>query len=425
MQDEPPKGAVGEFRMTRDQLQSLSRKDLADMARKRGVEDWHSMKKEELVDAISRRKVVKNGKLAKSNGRVGSVIPKVESTNGTSHKLNHADLNHTNGKNGTTAVLAKVQKSVARDVGSGSGGMSAEEQVERAKYDVGLPTKDLSAKVPRNLPTGYGKDRIVVMVRDPYWLHAYWELTQQAIQRAEAALGQDWHSSKPVLRVVDVSANDTTSTSEALIKEIEIHGGCQNWYIEVNQPPRSYRVDIGYLSRRGQFFVLARSNIVSTPRANVSDVLDENWSDIDPKQADRIFAMSSGFEVSTGSSMELKQLFEERLRRQVTSGSVSSMGSGAVASPPEKNRKFWFKLDAELIVYGETEPNARVTLQGEPVKLRPDGTFTMRFSLPDSRQIIPAVAASVDGIEERTIVLAVERNTKHLEPMIHDINETA
>ena len=77
-------------------------------------------------------------------------------------------------------------------------------------------------------------------------------------------------------------------------------------------------------------------------------------------------------------------------------------------------------LDAELIVYGATEPNAKVSLQGEPVKLRPDGTFTMRFSLPDSRQIIPAVAASADGVEERTIVLAVERNTKHLDPMIHD-----
>ena len=64
-----------------------------------------------------------------------------------------------------------------------------------------------------------------------------------------------------------------------------------------------------------------------------------------------------------------------------------------------------------------------MTLQGEPVQLRADGTFTVRFSLPDSRQIIPAVAASADGIEERTIVLAVERNTKELEPMIHEINE--
>jgi hypothetical protein len=86
-------------------------------------------------------------------------------------------------------------------------------------------------------------------------------------------------------------------------------------------------------------------------------------------------------------------------------------------------RDFHFEIDAELIVYGSTEPNAKVTLQGEAVQVRPDGTFTVRFSLPDSRQIIPAVAASPDGVEERTIVLAVERNTKELEPMIHDGNE--
>jgi hypothetical protein len=88
-----------------------------------------------------------------------------------------------------------------------------------------------------------------------------------------------------------------------------------------------------------------------------------------------------------------------------------------------KQRQFRFHLDAELIVYGSTEPSAKVTLQGEPIKLRPDGTFTMRYSLPDSRQIIPAVAASADGIEERTIILAVERNTKHLEPVVNELSE--
>src|SRR5262249_22808680 len=196
-----------------------------------------------------------------------------------------------------------------------------------------------------------------------------------------------------------------------------------NWYIEVAQPPRSYRVDIGYLSRRGQFYCLARSNVVSTPKAGVSDTLDENWSDIDPKQADRIYAMSTGFDPNTPNSLELKQIFEERLRRPLGSPSLTSFGSGALS--PDKVKKFAFKLDAELIVYGEPSPDAGETLKGEPVKLRNDGSFTMRFSLPDSRQIIPAVAASADGVEERTIVLAIERNTKHLEPMIHEINESA
>src|SRR5438093_452924 len=315
------------------------------------------------------------------------------------------------------SLRPQPQRGAARNT---NGTTSAEEQVERSKFDVGMPTKDLSAKVPKDLPAGYGKDRIVVMVRDPYWLHCYWELTRHSVQRAEASLGQDWHTAKPILRLMDVSSRDTSSVAESIVKDIDIHGGCNNWYIDVANPPRSYRVDIGYLSSRGRFYALARSNIVSTPRAGVSDVIDENWADFDAKQADRIYAMSGGFD-PTASSLELKQLFEERLRRPLGSPAVTSMGSGAWL--PGKQRKFWFQLDAELIVYGATESNARVTLQGEPVKLRPDGPFTMRFSLPDSRQIIPAVATSGDGIEERTIVLAVERNTKQLEPMIRDGNE--
>src|SRR5262249_9802398 len=140
----------------------------------------------------------------------------------------------------------------------------------------------------------------------------------------------------------------------------------------------------------------------------------------DHKKADRIYAMPAGFD-PTASSLELKQLFEERLRRPLGSPAVTSFGSGGYLLG--KARKFWFQLDAELIVYGATEPNARVTLQGEPVKLRPDGTFTMRFSLPDSRQICTSVAISPDGCEERTFVLSVERNTKQMEPMVHDGNE--
>lgn len=367
--------------MTNKKLQGLNRKELVELAREKGIPGCHSMRKEELIAALT------------SPPKKQAAKPK---------------------KLSAEAEKPRLQKVAARNTSSAP---SAEQEIESAKFDVGVPTKDLSAKVPKDLPTGYGKDRIVLMVRDPYWLHTYWELTRGAIRRAEAALGQDWHGARPILRLLDVSNNDNSNNSESILKDIEIHGGCNNWYIDVNSPPRSYRVDIGYLSRSGQFVVLARSNVVTTPRAGLSDVIDENWADINSKMAERIYAMSGGFD-PTASSLELKQLFEERLRRPLGSPTVSSFGSGALF--PSRQRKFWFQLDAELIVYGATEPNARVTLQGEPVTLRPDGTFTMRFSLPDNRQIIPAVASSADGIEERTIVLAVERNTKHLEPLIYD-----
>jgi len=402
--------------MTIDQLMALSKKELADRAKRKGVAGWEAMRKEELVQAL----VAQAKRAKRSTPKVTAAKPKAVKSAAAKPKI----VKSTSGKPAAlktkqpkTLVRAKTQTAAARDT---SATPSVEEQVESSKYDVGVPTKDLSAKVPKDLPAGYGKDRIVVMVRDPYWLHCYWELTRHAIQRAEAALGQEWHGARPILRLLDVSSHDTTSTSESTIRDIDIHGGCNNWYLDVYNPPRSYRVDVGYLAKTGRFYVLARSNVVSTPRAGVSDIIDENWADIDSKKADRIYAMSGGFD-PTASSLELKQLFEERLRRPLGSPAVTSFGSGGFSFG--KSRKFWFQLDAELIVYGATEPNARVTLQGEPVKLRPDGTFTMRFSLPDSRQIIPAVATSPDGVEERTIVLAVERNTKHLEPMIHDGNE--
>jgi hypothetical protein len=364
--------------MTRDELLACTKKTLVDLARREGVAGWHGMRKDELVQAL-------------------------------------IDLRARSKKRSRKTQTPPLQTAAARNTSG------AEELVEVSKYDVGGPTLDLSAKVPRDLPSGYGKDRICVMVRDPYWLHCYWELTRQAVQRAEAALGEEWHTARPILRVLDVSSQDVTCTSESIVRDIDIHGGCNNWYIDVAHPPKTYRIDVGYLARSGRFYVLARSNVVTTPRAGISDVIDENWADFDSKKADRIYAMSGGFD-PTASSLELKQLFEERLRRPLHSPAVTSFGSGGFM-PGGKVRKFWFQLDAELIVYGATEPNARVTLQGEPVKLRPDGTFTMRFSLPDSRQILPAVAVSPDGVEERTIVLAVERNTKALEPLIHDGND--
>ena len=44
---------------------------------------------------------------------------------------------------------------------------------------------------------GVENDRLVVMVRDPYWLHAYWELAPRSVERAQSALGQHWHTTTP------------------------------------------------------------------------------------------------------------------------------------------------------------------------------------------------------------------------------------
>jgi hypothetical protein len=283
------------------------------------------------------------------------------------------------------------------------------------------PARDGSKDSPATRNMGpLTKDRILLAVSNPYWLNAYWEISSHSIQRAEAALKQDWHGARLIIRLFDVTSQDTTSTSETPVKDIIIQGPGQNWYIDVPQPPRMYRADIGYVSRRGEFYVLARSNVVTPPKAGAGENIDADeatWDDQDAKwKAERILAMSTGFE-STGSA-ELREFLEERTGKTLGPPKETAFGTGAL--PPGSVKKFFFEIDAKLIVFGRTDPSAHLTLNNDPIKLNPDGTFRMTFNLPDSRQIIPAVAASADGVEERTIVLAVERNTKHLDPMIHD-----
>ena len=263
------------------------------------------------------------------------------------------------------------------------------------------------------------KDRIVLLVRDAYWLQAVWELTRQSVERAQAAMAEQWHTARPTLRLIEADGGATTSTAERVAREIDIHGGVSTWYIDVLGSARSYRVDIGYLAANGRFYSLARSNTVTTPRPNNGTMAHENWSDI-AEDCEKIYALSGGY-TDEGSS-EVQQLFEERLGRPMGSHSGSRFGAGADKSLT-RNRDFLFDVDAEMIVFGTTKPNAHVTLAGTPLKLRADGTFTARLAMPDRRQVLPIVASSADGVEQRTVVLAIERNTKIMEPMIRESHD--
>jgi len=73
---------------------------------------------------------------------------------------------------------------------------------------------------------------------------------------------------------------------------------------------------------------------------------------------------------------------------------------------------FWFNINAELIVYGATEPNAQVTIGGRPIKLRPDGTFTCQFALPDGDYALAAAAVSPEN-ELRQAGMNFSRHTTY------------
>ena len=383
--------------ITATTLKNRTVKDLAAMAKRHGVPGWHAMRKDELIRALvkqgkcsaSRRAASQNGKPpAKTNG----------ATNGQAH--GKGTNGKTNGHCGASSAN-KVKSSRAR------------RRIEELKLRLSQ-SKDLAYHCV-NEGGGHVKDRLVVMVRDSFWLHAYWELSRQSVERARAAMGQHWHAARAVLRVWQVARDGTTSTARKLVRDVDVHGGVSNWYIDVYDPPKSYQLDIGYLAPEGKFLSLARSNIVSTPPAESANAVDGNWEEV-AEDFDRIYAMSGGY-MDDGDTSDLKELFEERLRRPMGSPMVTRYGLGAGSSD---RREFSFQVDAELIVYGTADPDAHVTLKGEPVRLQPDGSFSMRFALPDRRQVLPVVASSSDGVEQRTIVLAVERNTKVMEPVLRE-----
>ena len=251
-------------------------------------------------------------------------------------------------------------------------------------------------------------DRVVLLVRDSYWLQANWEITRASVQRAESSLAERWHSAKPTLRLMLVG-DVTNNQAEVVARDIPIHGGVNNWYIDVDEPMSRFRVLIGYLTETGDFHTLCRSNVVETPQPGQCDRLDEHWNDI-AEDYERIYSLSGGYDSDEG---DLKEVFEERLQR-----SMPSRGDqGQMVADPSllRQTKLPFKVDAELIVFGKTTPGATVSIAERPVKLQSDGSFTLRLELPDKRQVLPITAESRDGMRQRTTVIAIERNTKVME----------
>jgi hypothetical protein len=332
--------------MTRDQLRSLNCKQLADIARRRGVSGWHDLRKEQLVDALL--------KSFRNEARRGKTSPKAPAM---------------------SALPARGHASVSRPVPAEIAPLKSEAR----------------------------RDRLVLLVRGPYWLSCHWELSPKTIDRARAALGPKWHSAHAILRLFEISHNDAGYGAEKAIRDIPIHDGVDTWYIDVQNPPHSYRIDIGYVSSSGQFYSMIRSDVVTTPAVGVSDASQDSF---DPAVADRLAALS-GSSPSDRGSRELRQFLEERMRRPLGSPSILRLSC-------EDN--FEFAVQADLLVYGRTNPGARVAVENQPAEVLPDGSFALRLKLPETRQIIRCVATSPEGGEERTVIVHIERNIRQLEP---------
>ncbi|MFH1441232.1 MAG: DUF4912 domain-containing protein [Candidatus Omnitrophota bacterium] len=280
--------------------------------------------------------------------------------------------------------------------------------VEKAKY-YSPSGPSISRQMPRDLPYEYGIDRLVLQVRDSWWVFAYWEVTGYTWDRLKQELGDSSYNAKKILRVYDVNNIIFNGNNAHSFFDIELGFDSKNWYINIKSPGRAWCVDLGLVLPDGRFITILRSNTVHTPLDGPSNITDEEWM-IPEEMFARLYGMGFGFGKSSPG-----KAWAESMKKALFSGVLASPGITSVSSPgkAQKQRKFWLVVDCELIVYGATEPDAKVTVQDKEIKLRPDGTFTLRFALPDGEQVIPVKAVSSDKIEERTITPIVSRQTKN------------
>ena len=307
------------------------------------------------------------------------------------------------------------------------------------------------------LPEAYGTGEIIVTPRDPYWIYAAWDLTLKQIKHYNSLSAHG----NMVLRVY------VNNTEGAPKKEIHVYPHSRDWFIKVDEPGLTYVIVLGYYDKNGGFVNVAVSSPVKTPQP-VSLRVPVQAVPAGEKQEHRGFPARSEqpliveqqppaaqFAIPEKPSVPIKpetrqtESFvlptpEEQAILTAMSLPFTQKGSVELAKPVEKvsrveqqpeiqvirlpsslefgisspskakqpeERKFWFNIQAEIIIYGATEPDATVEIAGEKIKLRPDGTFTLRFALPDGFYKLLASATSRDGQDTRLVNLEFARKT--------------
>jgi hypothetical protein len=424
----------GGIAMTKSELQKMTKKDLLALAKKKRISVSDSMLKAAIVETVHGRlsggtrktRVKTKGKTkaktkvkarAKTKAKVkaktktkvkAGTKAKTKTRVKAKTKVKAKAKVRTKAKTKTKAKTAAAAKRAPAPKKGWDNGRTIRQKAVAGKYELTAGPVTMPPVESMEIPADYGVTRIVAMAKDPNWLFSYWEITADRFLQLEKKFGDEWTKCTMALRVYDRGAKDHF--------DLGIGYEARAWYINV-AGGGLYQVAIGVLTPGGKFVKIAESAIVETPRGRVSERVDEQWV-IPDDVYDRIFAASGGYEVvSGGGSAEMRRMLESRLEEQLSSGAVSSFGSGELM-PEQKERGFRLRVATELILYGATEPDAKVTIQGKAVKLRRDGTFTARFALPDGTIDIPVTAVSGDGVEERTIDTDVKKKSGEKAPVI-------
>lgn len=329
-----------------------------------------------------------------------------------------------------------------------------------------------------NLPAVYNNTKVTLIPRDPYWIHAYWEIAPQALDALKNKFGAEIDGAAYTLRMYDVSCINFDGNNAHHWFDIDFSPPANNWYVSLWRDNMSYCAEIGLRTSAGKFHVLARSNFVTTPPVSSSARSDVIWMKVEdtsqqppfifreikrqqvkawthpaapaPKQRKKISLTEDdirayyaklfpllrrvrgnhehekGKEEGVFKRQENHPLWTEadplyadntvltlskdEIKKLLLGSSGSLMSGASEKNAVTKQRKFYFEIGTELIVYGRTEPDAAVWLGDKKIELRADGTFTLRFALADNSEIpLDFVAVSGDKMSKREIKTAGKR----------------
>ncbi len=284
---------------------------------------------------------------------------------------------------------------------------------------------------PRPAP----ETRVVFLPRDPQWAYVFWDISDDDRSAALHA-----GASQLCLRVADVTGLAGGSSHPHTLQEVVVDSHATEWYLPVPLSDRDYRVELGYRKSSGGgggWISLAFSSVARVPSLHPSEqILDQFVPfslDVFPAPAasqpaapaepvdsglhERLYqsATSQWRRLGRGS-----EAFHESDLSGDLHGGLSASGAGPWASGRSasgiggvapRQRSFWLVADAELIVYGATDPAARLSIGGEEVPLSADGTFRVQVPFRDGQQLYPIEAVAADGEQKRSITMEFRRST--------------
>jgi hypothetical protein len=319
------------------------------------------------------------------------------------------------------------------------------------------------------LPESYGTGQLFLSARDPHWIFASWDLSRQK-QRELNTKSRDGHlvlrvftkdDSDPILPDVHLHPESRTwfihvpHPETRYRAELGYFDTQSNWqlvsksrstFTPSNAPSHEFTADFATIPANINFRELVASveSFISENQTLVEALLlanqsergiaapmrierGEPWSPEEIAAITDLLTMDSQRRLWMG-SIEITELIRRHLQEETASIAASKVSQAQqplnapssisqITSPTgvqfADQRKFWFNINAELVIYGATEPNASVNVAGRTIKLRPDGTFSFRFALPDGRYDLPVVATSPDLVEFKKAELHFSRATEY------------